>query len=399
MRIVGIETIQHPDFRNIVWVQVTTEDGRVGLGETFRGADAVATCVLTDVADQVLGADAREIDRISKLLTEPYVGFRGSGVEMRAASAIDIALWDLAGQRQGVPVYDLLGGKSRASIRTYNTCAGYTYNKSGRQQRQVKAGEISADEGPYEDQKAFMTDAGTLAKSLLADGIGAMKIWPFDGAATRNGGTAISGVDIEQALVPFQQIRDAVGRRMDIMVEMHSMWDVPSAVRIAEALKPFDPVWIEDPIRMLSPVALARVQATGVPVCGSETLATRPVFLDFLMAGALDYVMLDVSWCGGLSEAKKIATLAEAFQRPVAPHDCTGPVVWMASTHLSLNAPNAAWQESVRAYYSSWYRGLVTTLPIVRDGAISVSEAPGLGMALSPSLLASPGLVRRGRTL
>ena len=186
MRIVGIETIQHPDFRNILWVQVTTEDGRTGLGETFRGADAVATCLLSDVADQILGSDAREIDRMSKLLTEPYVGFRGSGVEMRAASAIDIALWDLAGQRQGVPVYELLGGKSRPSIRTYNTCAGYTYNKSGRQQRMVKAGEVSADEGPYEDQKAFMTDAGVLAKSLLAEGIGAMKIWPFSAWSWRS---------------------------------------------------------------------------------------------------------------------------------------------------------------------------------------------------------------------
>ena len=94
----------------------------------------------------------------------------------------------------------------------------------------------------------------------------------------------------------------------------------------------------------------------GCPVCASETAATRSQFLDFLRKGAVDYVMLDVSWCGGLSEAKKIATMAEAFQRPVAPHDCTGPVVFAASIHLALNLPNAIFQESVRAYYSSWYR-------------------------------------------
>ncbi len=346
----------------------------------------------------MLGQDARGIDRISKLLTEPYVGFRGSGAETRAASALDIALWDLAGKRLGAPVVDLLGGRSRASIRTYNTCAGYTYNKSGFR-RAVTGAEGSADEGPYEDQKAFMTDAGKLAKSLLAQGIGAMKIWPFDPAASRNGGTAVSLADIEAALVPFRQIREAVGEAMDVMVEMHSMWDVPSAIRIAEALKPFRPVWIEDPVKMMSPPALRAVREAGVPVCASETLATRPVFLEYLNAGAVDHVMLDVSWCGGLSEAKKIATLAEAFQRPVAPHDCTGPVVWMASTHLSLNAPNAAWQESVRAYYDGWYRDLVTALPTVSDGALSVSDAPGLGMELSPGLLARPDLIRRRRTL
>ncbi len=398
MRITSLETIQHPDYRNIIWVLVGTDAGLTGLGETFRGADAVAACLLGDVADAVLGQDAREIDRISKLLTEPYVGFRGSGAEMRAASAIDIALWDLAGKRLGAPVVDLLGGRSRPSIRTYNTCAGYTYNKSGGR-RAVTGAETSDDEGAYEDQKAFMTDAGKLAKSLLSENIAAMKIWPFDPPAARNGGTAVSLADIEQALVPFRQIRDAVGEAMDIMVEMHSMWDVPSAIRIAEALKPFRPVWIEDPVKMLNPRALRAVREAGVPVCGSETLATRPVFLEFLNAGALDHVMLDVSWCGGLSEAKKITTLAEAFQRPVAPHDCTGPVVWMASTHLSLNAPNASWQESVRAYYSSWYRDLVTALPVVKEGALSVSDAPGLGMELSPALLARPDLIRRRRTL
>jgi L-alanine-DL-glutamate epimerase-like enolase superfamily enzyme len=398
MRITSLETIQHPDFRNILWLLVGTDAGLTGLGETFRGADAVAACLMSDVADAVLGQDAREIDRISKLLTEPYVGFRGSGAEMRAASALDIALWDLAGQRLGAPVVDLLGGRSRKAIRTYNTCAGYTYNKSG-SRRAVTGAEASADEGPYEDQKAFMTDAGRLAKSLLAQNIAAMKIWPFDPAAARNGGAAVSLADIEAALTPFRQIRDAVGEAMDIMVEMHSMWDVPSAIRIAEALKPFRPVWIEDPVKMLSPMALRSVREAGVAVCASETLSTRPVFLDFLVAGAVDYVMLDVSWCGGLSEAKKIATLAEAFQRPVAPHDCTGPVVWMASTHLSLNAPNAAWQESVRAYYSGWYRDLVTALPVVAEGALSVSDAPGLGMRLSPGLLARPDLIRRKRTL
>jgi L-alanine-DL-glutamate epimerase-like enolase superfamily enzyme len=96
--------------------------------------------------------------------------------------------------------------------------------------------------------------------------------------------------------------------------------------------------------------------------------------------------MPDISWCGGLGEAKKIATLAEAFQRPIAPHDCTGPVVFMASTHLALNAPNAIFQESVRAYYTTWYRDLVTVLPRIADGHVHAPEGPGLGTELDPGL-------------
>jgi len=124
-------------------------------------------------------------------------------------------------------------------------------------------------------------------------------------------------------------------------------------------------------------------------------MATRSQFLDVLEADATDYVMLDLSWCGGLSEAKKIATLAEAYQRPVAPHDCTGPVTFAAAIHLSLNLPNAVFQESVRAYYSSWYRDLVTVMPRIENGQIHPLEGPGLGLALSEAVLHHPGVVRR----
>ncbi len=96
--------------------------------------------------------------------------------------------------------------------------------------------------------------------------------------------------------------------------------------------------------------------------------------------------MLDISWCGGLSEARKIAAMAEAWHLPIAPHDCTGPVVLAASTHLSLNAPNALVQESVRAFYKTWYRDLVTALPTVTNGMITVPPGNGLGMELNPEL-------------
>lgn len=396
MKITALETIQLPQYRNILWLRLHTDEGLIGTGETFRGADGVAAHLHSDIAPLLLGKSPLEIDRIAKQLLEPYVGFGSSGVEIRAASAVDIALWDIFGRATGQPVHQLLGGLSRPSIRTYNTCAGYSYNMAGRKQRTVQSGTVEASQGPYDDQIAFNRDAGALAQSLLSEGITAMKIWPFDPFADANGGNFIHRSEIETALRPFRQIRDAVGDAMEVMVEMHSMWDLPSALAIARALQEFRPFWLEDPIKMLDSDALATFAArSGVPVCASETLAGRASYLELLRKGAVDYVMADLSWCGGISEAKKIATLAEAFQRPIAPHDCTGPIVFAAGIHLSLNAPNAIFQESVRAYYTTWYRDLVTVMPRIEKGHIYPFTGPGLGTELNPDIFKRPEAVIR----
>jgi L-alanine-DL-glutamate epimerase-like enolase superfamily enzyme len=394
MRITAIETIQLPAYASMLWVRVHTDEGLIGLGETCHGAEAVAAYLHSDVARQIIGLDPLRIDHISKLLTEPYIGFRSSGVDMRAASAVDIALWDIFGKVTNQPVHQLLGGLSRERIRTYNTCAGYRYNQDGG--RRLVSGREATAEGPYEDQIAFMRDAGELAQSLLSEGISAMKIWPFDPYAGESRGAFISATDIARGLEPFEKIRKAVGDRMEILVEFHSLWDLPSALAIARELRAFRPFWAEDPIKMQDPQALASyAQRSGIAVCASETIATRAQFLDILRAGAVDYVMLDVSWCGGLSEAKKIATLAEAHQRPVAPHDCTGPVVYAASVHLALNAPNAIFQESVRAYYGGWYRDVVTALPQVESGHVLPMRGPGLGLELSEAVFAAEDAIIR----
>jgi L-alanine-DL-glutamate epimerase-like enolase superfamily enzyme len=212
-----------------------------------------------------------------------------------------------------------------------------------------------------------------------------MKIWPFDLAAEMSGGQYISPQQLEAALEPFRKIRRAVGDRMDIMVEFHSLWRLPMAQKIARALKPFNTFWHEDPIRMDSLDLLKQyARDCDALVCASETLAYKWGFKDYLQTGVAGVVMLDLSWCGGLTEARKIAAMADAWQLPVAPHDCTGPVVWAASTHLSLHAPNALVQESVRAFYTGWYKELVTELPSVQDGHISLGDKPGLGWSCCP---------------
>jgi galactonate dehydratase len=385
--ITGLRTIRIGERPNLIWVEIATEDGRTGVGETFRGAAAVEAQIHDFVAPWLIGRDSRKIAGISRHLLTPYLGFNSTSAEVRAASAIDIALWDLAGQRGGVPVYEALGGASRDSIRAYNTCAGYDYNTATVRRRDI--GSSDAAVGPYDDQVAFMRDAGALAESLVAEGYAAMKIWPFDIYAEASGGHMISLVDLKAGLEPFRKIRAAVGDRIEIMAELHSLWGTHAAIRICRALEDYDVFWAEDPISKMDDAAtLADVRRqTRTPICGSETLGGAATFRKLLAANAIDVVMLDVAWCGGLTEARKIATLAEAYAKPVAPHDCTGPVTLIAGLHLALHAPTAIFQEVVRASLTTWYRDLVTALPSVSNGMAFAPGASGLGCTLRPEVV------------
>jgi galactonate dehydratase len=393
--ITSVRTIRIPERANLIWVELETDEGLVGLGESFRGAPAIEAAIHDQVAPWLLGRDSRRIEAISRYLTTPYIGFHSSGAEIRAASAVDIALWDLAGKRHGVPIHEALGGAARTEIRAYNTCAGYSYNTAGVGRRSVAAGE--ATQGPYDDQVAFTTDAGALAESLIAEGYAAMKIWPLDVYAEASGGQTITLTELNAGLEPFRKIRAAVGDEIEIMCELHSLWSATAAIRICRALEEFGVFWAEDPVgKMDDPAALADLRRqVRVPICGSETLAGAVAFRHLLAADAIDFVMLDLAWCGGITEGRKIAALAEAYAKPLAPHDCTGPVTLMAGLHLALHAPTAIFQEVVRAYLSTWYRDLVTELPVVENGMVRAPTAPGLGTALLPDVRARPGAVVR----
>jgi galactonate dehydratase len=389
-KITGLRTIRIAERSNLIWVEIETDDGLTGLGESFRGAQATEAVIHEQVAPWLIGRDARDIAAVSRHLTTPYVGFHSAGAEIRAASAIDIALWDLAGKRHGIPVYEALGGAARHEIRAYNTCAGYAYNTSGVWRRAVGAHDAAG--GPYDDQIAFTRDAGALAESLLDEGFAAMKIWPFDPYADASGGQLLTLSDLKAGLEPFRRIRAAVGDRIEVMCELHSLWNTTSAIRICRALEDYGVFWAEDPImKMDDGHALADLRRqTRTPVCGSETLGGSMPFRDLLAADALDFVMLDLAWCGGLTEGRKIAAMAEAYAKPLAPHDCTGPVTLWAGLHLGLHAAPAIFQEVVRATLATWYRDLVTELPVIRSGMIQAPMGVGLCTALQPAVRTRP---------
>ena len=386
MKITRLETLRLGEFPNLVWVRVHTDEGLAGLGETSYAAQSIETYLHEYVAPRVLGRDPLEIEALTRSLSG-YLGWRGSGVETRAVSAFDIALWDLYGKVCNQPLYQVLGGAARHSVRTYNTCAGYRYIRAAGGQNTKNWGLDGSAQGPYEDLDAFLHRADELAHSLLEQGITGMKIWPFDPHAEASGGLYISGPDLELALEPFKKIRNAVGSRMDIMVEFHSLWRLPAAQRIAQALAEFDTFWHEDPIRMDS-LALLKQYApySKAPICASEILAGRWSFKDLLETGVAGIVMFDLAWCGGVSEARRIAALADAWQLPVAPHDCTGPVVYAASVHFSIHALNALIQESVRAFYTGWYNELVSHVPQPVRGSFEKPPGPGIGCELLPAL-------------
>lgn len=372
MKITRIETIVysrgvtvHAGRISWLWVRIHTDTGLVGLGETYPAGETCEAVVRTQLAPVLLGRDARQIERLwqDMFLAVSYAGW--AGAEIRAISAIDLALWDLLGKYTGQPVYQLLGGKSRETIRTYNTCYDHVFD--------------------------FNTDAGPLAKDLLSQGISAMKIWPFDATALRNGGQFITGPELEKCLAPVRQIRDAVGDSMEIAMEFHGYWNVPSAVKIARALEPYGILWLEEMLPQDNLAAYRTLkEETSIPLIISERLMTRWQFREVLEHGTAQIVNPDICWCGGLSEARKIATMAETYYVPIAPHNCGGPVLHLASLHLAQHVPNLFILESVRRHYLKEYQGLVNFTAPAQDGQLRAPDTPGLGLELDPSIWQRP---------
>ncbi|MBA2294329.1 MAG: mandelate racemase/muconate lactonizing enzyme family protein [Actinobacteria bacterium] len=389
--IAWIETVRLDEQPNVLWVEVADEEGIAGLGETYYLPTAVEAVIHDMAAPLLLGRDASRIGAIAETLFACANFYGWAGAEMRAFSALDIALWDLQGKRTGLSVAELLGGRVRDEIRVYNTCV---------------------DAGGFDDQAAWLTRPGDLAEELLEVGIEAMKVWPWDRFAPQLQSELVTGPAGWSAMGPvghdltpeslaaglhcIEEIRERVGSRMDVMIEGHSRWDLNAALRVCHALEPFEIAWVEDIVQPTSARDLARlVRETRVPQAVSERLIGRSAYREVLEAEAAHLVMVDVVWTGGLSEARKIADLADAYHLPVVPHDCVGPVALAASLQLCAYAPNVKVMETVRGFLSGWYRDAVTDVPAVTGGSIRISDRPGLGLELQPGLRDREGAVVR----
>jgi L-alanine-DL-glutamate epimerase-like enolase superfamily enzyme len=377
MKITAVETIYlprgitvHAGAITYLWVRIHTDEGLIGLGESYPNAEAEASIVHSRLAAMLLGKDPSAIDRLwaDMFLAVSYSGW--GGAEMRAISAVDIALWDLLGKATGQPIYKLLGGASRQSIRIYNTCY---------------------------DKVDFSCEAGRLARELLASNIRAMKIWPFDPIARENNGNYISAEQMRRAIEPLRLIREEVGDAIDVAIEFHGFWNLPSAIKIARALETYKPMWLEEMLPQDNLAAYAELaRSTQVPLCLSERLMTRWGFRELLENRAASIIMPDIAWCGGISEGKKIATMAETYYLPIAPHNCGGPILHFATAHFSANITNLYIMESVRRHYHDEYEGLVTRKLIPdASGDLPLPPGPGLGVELSSEVLSRKDAVVR----
>jgi galactonate dehydratase len=214
-----------------------------------------------------------------------------------------------------------------------------------------------------------------------------MKIWPFDGIAKQTHGQYITPALIRQGVEPLRQIRERFGDEMEVAMEFHGYWNLPSAVAIAKALEPYSPMWIEEILPQDNLAAYRQLaSATSIPLCVSERLMTRWGFRELLENQAARIVMPDLCWCGGFSEARKIATAAETHYLPIAPHNCGGPMLHIASAHLAVNVTNLYILETVRRHYGDEYRGLLSTNLPPQNGELPLPSGPGLGVELDPSI-------------
>lgn len=345
---------------NWIWVRLHTDAGIVGIGESYPGHDAHFGA-LKQLAPLLIGKDPTRIERLwqdifYRISYQPW-----GGAEFRILTAINIAQWDLLGKAAGLPVYKLLGGKSQEKLLVYNTMNGW----------------------PIYGMRDH--DPEKVTEFLLKRGIKAVKIYPYDRGPVnpyqRHGGTFITQAELKQCLDPIQRIRQAAGDEMEIALDLSSKWNLPTSLQIARSLEPYGIMYLEDPMLPDNIEAYAILaRETSIPLCVSERLASRFRFRELFEARAVDVVMYDVTWCGGISEAKKISDMADTYKIPTSPHTGGGPILWYSSIHTATAVNNFYIMESVFHLYNDLYPHFLENVPVPVDGYVTAPEAPGLGL-------------------
>lgn len=396
-RIVAIETaVPHDLMPGLLAVRIHTDAGSVrgepviGNGETYYIPTAAAAVIHDFMAPRLLGASAEATESHWRFLYERVTAFGGAGAELRALSAIDLALWDIAGQLAGKPVWKLLGGPVRDAVPVYNSCGGPFYGRTNRRTPAASGWPGHGDPGqpgPLEDNWASMHTPGELAEELVAAGIRGMKLWSFDAVYRRSGGHHVSSDDLKEGIAPFEKIRERVGDKIEVMLDGHGFFSLAAARRIADAMQAVRPLWLEDILRPDSIPAMAAFRASvGVPIAVSEMLVMADQYRQVLESRAADYVMIDPTWVGGISASRRIADLAQVYNVPVLMHDCTGPFTLLAGLQIGTACPIVAFQETVRAHLATLYPLLIDEQISVCQGEIVNPQRSGIGARWLPEL-------------
>jgi galactonate dehydratase len=335
-----------------LFVRIETDDGLVGWGEaSLEGhAEAVAGA-MESARDRLLGASA---DRIEDAWQTLYrLGFyRGGPVLMSAISGIDQALWDIKGKRLGVPVWQLFGGQVRERIPVYAWVGG--------------------------DRPSDVAEA---AAARLAQGFRAVKM-----NGTEDLGWLDSPTRLDEVVKRLQLVRET---GIDVGIDFHGRVHKPMARQLVKALEPYRPLFIEEPLLSENPEAIAQLAGqTSVPIAVGERLYTRMDFKRLFELAAVDVIQPDLSHAGGLSEGRRIAAMAEAYDIAVAPHCPLGPLALASCLQLAASTPNFVIQEiSLGIHYNDPSADLLTYLENgsvfdIHEGSVAVPTGPGLGVTI-----------------
>jgi galactonate dehydratase len=347
-------------------VEVETDEGVTGIGEcSNQTAIAHLARGIEVIRHYLVGRDPATIEAHWQRIYHSYGELNPRGYITHLLSAIDIALWDIKGKVLGVPIYDLLGGPVRDRVPLYAHVPG---PGSGVTVDQMKA----------------------VAREAMAAGYEALKTDPFpsqlDPSSPYDGPLMVERLDpkaIAVAVEWMEALREATSPDFELLVDAHARFDTQSAIQGARALEPIDLIWFEEPTHLESNQALKQIREnTRIPLCVGEHHFTRWDFVPVLEERLVDYIMPDVAWCGGISEWRRIAALAEPSYIRVSPHDAIGPVAMVASFHVSMATANLYRQEFVRSTYETFAR-FIHPMPTIQNGSILPSDRPGLGIELN----------------
>lgn len=353
MKVTDVKTFVTDCFRtNWVFVKVYTDAGIDGVGEaTLEYKEKALVGAVEHIRDYLIGKDPTQIENHwHTIYRDAY--WRGGAVLMSALSAVECALWDILGKSLNVPVYALLGGKVRDKVRIYAN------------------GWFSGAKEPEE--------FGEKAKIAAARGITAIKWDPFG-----KNYLTISNAELEKALRCVDEVRKAVGNSVDLLIEGHGRFNIPTAVKIAKELECFKPMFFEEPVPPDNLDALKEVKMRSpVSVSAGERLYTRWDYKRMFDLMAADYIQPDVSHAGGILELKKIAAESECRYMGFAPHNPSGPVACAATLQLAACCQNF---EILEIMYSDVdYRGDLTDEALVyADGCIAIPDRSGIGITIN----------------
>ena len=367
-----------------VFVEVETDDGITGVGECYGipfSAD-IATSMVADIFERyVAGVDPHHLETLFRRVYSAGFTQRPDLSTMGVFSGLEMAIWDILGKAHEVPVYQLLGGRFHDRLRTYTYLYPLETDPSGNA--------LPNQSDVYHDGDA----AAESALRYLDMGFTAVKQDPT-GPYSFQGGRELSLSELSRAEYSIRRIREAVGDRADILFGAHGQMTTGSAIRLAQRLERYDPLWFEEPCPPDQVEAIGTVAAaTTIPVAAGERVTTRKEFHDLLKAG-VKILQPNVGRSGGLWETKKIAALAELFNAQIAPHIYCGPIAHAAATHLGFTLPNFLILETIL----SDFHNNVVRKPLEWDtGWMMPPTGPGLGVELNHDVVEAHPYTTGGR--